>query len=54
MTYGHASDAKRGVPNVIHASADVSEAEKEVSHWFSASELVDYENVHAHFTQPKV
>ncbi len=53
MTYGHASDAKRGVPNVIHASADASEAEKEINHWFSDSELVNYESSHAHFTQPK-
>src|SRR5688572_28731064 len=53
MTYGHASDARRGVPNVIHASADAGEAEKEINHWFSDSELVDYESSHAHFTQPK-
>jgi len=54
MTYGHASAAKRGVPNVMHASADLEEAKKEVAHWFSESELVEYENVHAHFAQPKV
>jgi nucleoside-diphosphate kinase len=53
MTYGHASAAKRGVPNVMHASADLEEAQKEVAHWFSESELVEYENVHAHFAQPK-
>lgn len=53
MTYGRASAAQRGVPNVMHASADKTEADKEVSHWFSDSELVDYDNVHAHFTQPK-
>jgi nucleoside-diphosphate kinase len=53
MTYGQASTAKRGVPNVLHASADEAEAEKEVAHWFSDSELVDYDSVHSHFTQPK-
>ncbi|HEX8762816.1 MAG TPA: nucleoside-diphosphate kinase [Candidatus Saccharimonadales bacterium] len=53
MTYGQATNVKRGVPNVIHASADASEAEKEIAHWFSESEMVDYDNVHAHFTQPK-
>ncbi len=53
MTYGHASATNRGIPNVLHASADATEAEQEISHWFSDSELVDYENVHAHFTQPK-
>lgn len=53
ITYGHAAGAKRGVPNVLHASADASEAEKEIAHWFSESELVEYENVHERFTQPK-
>lgn len=53
MTYGQANEAKRGVPNVLHASADEAEAAKEVAHWFSESELVDYDNVHAHFAQPK-
>jgi len=51
MTYGQASSAKRGVPNVLHASADKNEAKKEVAHWFSESELVEYENVHERFTQ---
>lgn len=54
MTYGRASSAKRGVPNVLHASADKKEAEREIAHWFSEDELVDYENVHSHFTQPKI
>lgn len=53
ITYGQASAAKRGVPNVVHASADAGEAEREIAHWFRDSELVDYDNVHAHFTQPK-
>lgn len=54
MTYGHSSAAKRGVPNVLHASADAAEASKEIAHWFSEDELYDYEPVHAHFTQPKI
>jgi len=53
MTYGHASAAERGVPNVLHASADAKEAEQEITHWFSDSEIVDYENVSEHFTMPK-
>lgn len=53
MSFGQATGAKRGVPNVLHASADKDEAQKEVAHWFSDSELVDYDNVHMHFTQPK-
>ncbi|HYH75167.1 MAG TPA: nucleoside-diphosphate kinase [Candidatus Saccharimonadales bacterium] len=53
MTYGQASAAERGVPNVLHASADKQEADQEIAHWFAESELVEYENVHEHFTQPK-
>lgn len=54
ITYGQASSAKRGVPNVLHASADSTEAAKEIAHWFSQNELVSYDNTSAHFTQPKV
>ena len=53
MSYGRASSSKRGVPNVLHASADKEEAKKEINHWFSESELVEYDNVHSHFTQLK-
>jgi nucleoside-diphosphate kinase len=53
MTYGHATAVKRGVANVLHASADAQEAKQEVSHWFSKDELVEYESAHAHFTQPR-
>ena len=45
--YSHMSfrygDAKgKGIPNLIHASGDPEEAEQEISHWFSDSELYDY------------
>jgi nucleoside-diphosphate kinase len=53
MTYGYASAAKRGVPNVIHASADPNEAKQEIAHWFSENEIVSYEPTHSHFTMPK-
>lgn len=54
MTYGHAAAAKRGVPNIVHASADAAEAKKEIAHWFKESELIDYDTVHVHFAQPKM
>lgn len=54
MSYGHAAAAKRGTPNVIHASADAAEAEKEVAHWFKTEELVEYDIIHSHYTQPKL
>jgi nucleoside-diphosphate kinase len=53
VTYGQASTVGRGVANIIHASADGSEAAKEISHWFSDSELQSYEAVHEQFTQPR-
>lgn len=36
--------------NLIHASADPSEAKQEVKHWFKPSELFDYKTVHQHLT----
>jgi nucleoside-diphosphate kinase len=53
VSYGAASSVGKGVSNIIHASADSTEAAKEISHWFSDSELYDYETVHDHLTQPK-
>lgn len=52
VSYGGAAPGK-GVANIIHASADLKEAEAEIGHWFSESELYDYETVHERFTQPK-
>jgi nucleoside-diphosphate kinase len=53
LTYGQAASAGLGVTNLVHASATAEEAEKEVAHWFSDSELFNYEAVHEVFTQPK-
>jgi nucleoside-diphosphate kinase len=53
VTYGQAASIDRGVANIIHASADAEEAAKEIAHWFSESEIVEYENVHERFTQPR-
>ena len=32
----------RSVRNLIHASGSVKEAEREIKHWFKASELIKY------------
>jgi nucleoside-diphosphate kinase len=53
VSYGAANESGRSVSNVLHASADSTEAEAEIAHWFSDSELHDYEAVHEKFTQPK-
>jgi len=52
VTYGQASSVGRGVANIIHASADLNEAKQEIAHWFSETELQNYETVHEKFTQP--
>lgn len=56
--YAHANydvpaKAGMGVPNIVHASATLDEAKQEIMHWFSESELHEYESVHDRFTQPK-
>ena len=53
VSYSAADAGGRSVSNVIHASADVKEAEQEIAHWFSEAELYDYEAVHEKFTQPR-
>lgn len=53
VSYGQAASIGRGVANIIHASAEPKEAEKEIAHWFSESEMYDYELVHEKFTQPR-
>lgn len=39
--------------NLLHASADASEAAQELAHWFKPDELHSYDPVHAPFTQPQ-
>lgn len=51
ISFGYADNVKKGIPNLIHASGDPKEAEEEISHWFSESELFDYEALHEKFTR---
>jgi nucleoside-diphosphate kinase len=51
MSFGFADSAKKGIPNLIHASGDPEEAEKEIGHWFSDDELYDYNVLHEKFTR---
>ncbi len=53
ISYGHADKHEIGIPNLIHASADETEAEQEIAHWFSETEIYDYETAHQKFTQPQ-
>lgn len=51
MSFGYADNADKGIPNLIHASGDVEEAEKEVAHWFEEGELYEYTTLHEKFTR---
>lgn len=53
LSFGHADKQGVGIPNLIHASGDEKEAAAEIAHWFSDSELFDYETVHEVYTQAK-
>lgn len=51
MSYGYGDTNKKGIPNLIHASGDASDAEKEIPHWFSEDELYDYSVLNEKFTR---
>lgn len=53
ISFGHADKEHIGIPNIIHASGDVKEAEEEIDHWFSDSEIFDYETVYEVYTQAR-
>jgi nucleoside-diphosphate kinase len=46
MSYKYADDKRMAIPNLVHASANKEEAEKEISLWFSQEELFSYKSVH--------
>ncbi len=51
MSFEYADDQGKGIPNLIHASGDPEEANKEIDHWFSDSELYNYEVVNEKFVR---
>lgn len=53
MSFNHADVNNIGIPNIIHASGDASDAEQEIAHWFSESELFSYETTSEKYTQTK-
>ncbi len=46
VSYGHADKRGIGIKNVIHASANAEDAEKEVALWFKEEEMHSYKTVH--------
>ena len=53
VSFAHADTHGIGIPNLIHASGDPEEAQKEIAHWFEDSEIYSYETAHEQFTQPR-
>jgi nucleoside-diphosphate kinase len=53
ISFAEADKESLGIPNIIHASADPEEAAQEIAHWFSETELHDYQTVHEKYTQLK-
>lgn len=53
MSFAYADANEVGLPNLIHASGDPTEAAAEIAHWFSENELFEYEAAHEKFTQKK-
>jgi nucleoside-diphosphate kinase len=50
MSFAHADANQIGIPNLMHASGDAEEAKAEIAHWFSESELFEYQTAHEKFT----
>jgi nucleoside-diphosphate kinase len=53
MSYAYGDTHKIGIPNIIHASGNVEEAQAEIAHWFADNELYEYEAAHEKFTQTR-
>ena len=51
ISFSYADDQDKAIPNLIHASGDVDEARKEISHWFGTAELYEYKSASERFCQ---
>lgn len=54
VSFAYANENGLGIANLIHASGDVAEAKEEIAHWFSESEIFDYEATHEKYTQTRL
>ena len=52
VSFKHANAIGSGIPNIVHASGEVAEAEQEVKLWFNDDELYSYAAAHERHTQP--
>lgn len=51
MSFGYANTEDKGIPNLIHASGNLEEAEQEIDHWFADSEIYQYQVLHEKYTR---
>lgn len=51
MSYGYANQIGIGIPNLVHASGNAEEAEREIAHRFTSEELFEYDPLHILFTR---
>lgn len=50
ISFNYANEEGVSIPNLIHASGDKADADKEIAHWFSKDEIFDYDTVHGKYT----
>jgi nucleoside-diphosphate kinase len=46
ISFAHADEVSRPIPNLIHASGDSKEAKLEIAHWFKPEEIFEYKLSH--------
>ena len=51
ISFGYANSVDKSIPNLIHASANEEEAEKEVGFWFSDNEIYEYKALSEKYTR---
>jgi nucleoside-diphosphate kinase len=54
LTREYTNERGATLPNILHASGDPQEAEKELALWFTPEELYDYETVHESVVRGRV
>ena len=50
ISFDYSEKVNSGIPNLIHASGDQSEAKQEIEHWFNKEEIFEYSTVHDYYT----
>lgn len=50
ISFAHADSIGGPIPNLVHASGNEEEAEKEIAHWFGKEEIIDYKTTFEKFT----